>query len=72
MNSMNRELFNELSLLFEKNGFSLFLVGGAVRDFLLKKENNDFDFVSDALPNDIKKFILLKNLVLVKYLFITI
>ena len=56
MNSMNRELFNELSLLFEKNGFSLFLVGGAVRDFLLKKENNDFDFVSDALPNDIKKF----------------
>ena len=36
---MNKELFNELSLVFKKNGFSLFLVGGAIRDFLLKKEN---------------------------------
>ena len=28
-----------LSSIFRENGFSLYLVGGAVRDFLLGKEN---------------------------------
>ncbi len=40
---------------FTKNGFSLYLVGGSVRDFLLKKENHDFDFTTDAEPDDVKR-----------------
>ena len=43
-----------LASIFRENGFSLYLVGGAVRDFLLKKENNDYDFTTDAEPKDIK------------------
>ena len=41
--------------IFRKNGYSLYLVGGAVRDFLLKKENHDYDFTTDAEPMEIKK-----------------
>lgn len=44
-----------LSSIFRENGFSLYLVGGAVRDFLLGKENNDYDFTTDAEPLDVKK-----------------
>lgn len=45
----------ELSTIFKENGFSLYLVGGAVRDFLLEKNNFDFDFTTDATPEDIIK-----------------
>ena len=36
-------------------GFEAFIVGGAVRDLLLKKEPKDFDLVTDATPARIKK-----------------
>ena len=38
---------------FNSAGFSLYLVGGAVRDFLLKKKNDDADFTTDAKPEEI-------------------
>jgi len=36
-------------------GFEAYIVGGAVRDLLLKKEPKDFDLVTDATPARIKK-----------------
>ena len=38
----------ELSSIFRENGFTLYLVGGAVRDYILGKDNNDYDFTTDA------------------------
>ncbi|MFO7729241.1 MAG: polynucleotide adenylyltransferase PcnB [Spirochaetia bacterium] len=37
-------------------GFSAYLVGGAVRDLLIDRYPKDFDIVTDAKPNEIKKF----------------
>jgi tRNA nucleotidyltransferase/poly(A) polymerase len=42
----------DMHKLFNKKGHKLFVVGGAVRDFLLKKTPHDFDLVSDALPDE--------------------
>lgn len=39
--------------LFSQEGKKLYIVGGAVRDFLLNKEPNDFDLVTDAIPNEV-------------------
>lgn len=38
-----------------RNGFKAYLVGGAVRDFLLGKRPKDFDVATDARPGQIKK-----------------
>ena len=46
-----------LESLFNKRGFSLFFVGGSVRDFLLYKEFFDVDLVTDATPKDMKEFL---------------
>lgn len=45
----------ELNDIFTSNGFSLYLVGGAVRDYLLSIENHDYDFTTDATPQEIIK-----------------
>jgi len=42
----------KLHSLFTKNGFDLFIVGGAVRDTLLKKEIKDYDLATNATPED--------------------
>lgn len=39
----------------EKNGFSAYAVGGAVRDSLLGKTPYDFDITTSAEPDDVKK-----------------
>ena len=55
---MNRiDGFKSLSNIFNQNGYKLFLVGGAVRDYLLHNDFSDMDVTSDATPEDIKKFI---------------
>lgn len=41
--------------IFRENGFSLYLVGGAVRDFLLKSKIHDLDFATDAKTDDVKR-----------------
>lgn len=51
------DLFVELASLFKNNGFSLYLVGGTVRDILLKKELTDMDVVTDATPEEMKTFL---------------
>lgn len=37
------------------NGFQAFLVGGCVRDMVMKKQPKDWDITTDALPEDIIK-----------------
>ena len=39
--------------VFRENGFSLYIVGGAVRDWLLGIPNSDYDFCTDALPEQV-------------------
>ena len=38
-----------------ENGFSAYIVGGAVRDLIIGKTPKDFDIVTDATPSRIKK-----------------
>ena len=45
----NDNIFKILNLA-EKNNFNIWIVGGALRDFFLKKNINDFDFVYDIQP----------------------
>ena len=49
--------FQTLNKLFQDNGFSLYMVGGTVRDYLLGLPLDDMDVVTDAKPEDIQKFL---------------
>ena len=49
--------FQSLAELFESQGFSLYLVGGTVRDYLLGYALEDMDAVSDATPSQIIEFL---------------
>ena len=49
--------FLNLSKLFEERGFSLYLVGGTVRDYLLKIPLTDMDAVTDATPEEMAIFL---------------
>ncbi|MBL7159394.1 HD domain-containing protein [Candidatus Microgenomates bacterium] len=40
---------------FQKSGFEIYLVGGAVRDLLMKKKIHDCDFTTNAKPEEIQK-----------------
>ena len=51
------ERFAKYARLFEENGFHLYMVGGTSRDYLLGLPYTDFDFVTDATPEDEKKFL---------------
>ena len=44
---------SNLAKVFQQNGHSLFLVGGAVRDELLGVGSHDYDFATDATPNEV-------------------
>ena len=49
--------FQELAGLFNEHGYRLYLVGGTVRDYLLKLPLDDMDAVSDATPEEIVSFL---------------
>lgn len=51
------EIFEILKEKFIKNNFQIFIIGGTSRDFLLKKPINDYDFVTDAKPEEVKKIL---------------
>ena len=48
---------NALRVLYrlKDNGFAGYLVGGCVRDLLLGREPKDFDVVTSATPNEVKR-----------------
>lgn len=45
----------EIITTFIKNNYQLYLVGGCVRDILLEKPIKDWDFTTDATPEDMQK-----------------
>ena len=47
-------LFKELAKLYSSKGFSLYMVGGSVRDYLLNIPLIDMDLVTDATPEEEK------------------
>lgn len=51
------ETFKNIFNLFNSNGFSLHMVGGSVRDYLLGIETDDLDVVSNATPEEMKSFV---------------
>ncbi len=54
---MRDEVFEILKILFNQNGYRLYMVGGTSRDFLLGRDYEDRDFVTDATPEEEKKFL---------------
>lgn len=52
---MTNPLVKNILKTLEKNGFEAYLVGGAVRDYLLGRKTNDFDIATNALPSDLIK-----------------
>ncbi|NBV06825.1 MAG: CCA tRNA nucleotidyltransferase [Proteobacteria bacterium] len=55
-----KKLPQEVKILFKVFGSEIRLVGGCVRDLLLNKKINDFDFATKFLPTEVIK-ILAKN-----------
>ena len=47
----------QLDKLFIKNGHTLRIVGGAVRDLLLGRQPKDIDLATDATPDEMIKFL---------------
>lgn len=45
----------KMNSIFKASGFGAYLVGGAVRDILLKKQANDWDIATDAHPDDVAR-----------------
>jgi putative nucleotidyltransferase with HDIG domain len=45
----------EILKKFEKANFEIYIVGGAVRDLIMKKDSDDWDFTTNATPKQILK-----------------
>lgn len=43
----------DFASIFDAAGFSLYIVGGAVRDWVLRIPNDDYDFTTDATPEEV-------------------
>ena len=54
---MNKNVFDSVALIFNRHGYRLYMVGGATRDYLLDRPILDYDFVSDATPEEMKTFL---------------
>ncbi len=50
---LGHPVVHELSALFQKVEKELYVVGGSVRDALLNQLHEDFDFATDAKPNEV-------------------
>lgn len=57
---MEKAIFQKIYEIFQKEKGEIFLVGGSVRDMLMKKELTDFDFATSFLPQKTKE-VLNKN-----------
>ena len=55
--SMNKTTFLKLATIFNNHGYRLYMVGGTTRDYLLDKDVLDYDFVTDATPDEMKTFL---------------
>lgn len=51
------KLFKQLAELFRSHNYSLYMVGGSSRDYLLSLPLTDMDLVTDATPSEMKAFL---------------
>ena len=49
------ETISRIAKTLKKNGYSAYLVGGCVRDLLINSDPKDWDFTTDAGPEEIEK-----------------
>ena len=61
------DAYLKLAKIFKNKGFNLYLVGGTVRDFLLKKDLTDMDLVTDATPEQMVPFLTNPDTSFIKY-----
>lgn len=54
IDNMKNEILDEINIKLKLINKKAYIVGGAVRDYLLNKEINDIDFVTNALISDLK------------------
>jgi len=54
---MDLKPFLELTTLFAQHGFRLWMIGGTSRDYLLHLAVEDYDFTTDATPEQMKPFL---------------
>jgi tRNA nucleotidyltransferase/poly(A) polymerase len=52
----------QIQQVFKKNGYKLYVVGGAVRDALLGKNPKDYDLATDAIPDKVEEMMAKANL----------
>lgn len=45
----------EIMTIVQKAGFEIYVVGGSVRDMLMKRETYDWDFTTNATPDEIQE-----------------
>ena len=51
----SRAIAKRIVQRLQKNGFLAFLVGGCVRDYLMKLQPKDYDIATSAKPNEVMK-----------------
>lgn len=51
----------EIQKIFKDNGYKLYIVGGAVRDSLLKKSIKDYDLATNAIPDKVEEILQLNG-----------
>lgn len=51
------EIFEYLKKIFNEHNFHLYMIGSTSRDFLMKREIEDYDFVTDATPDEVISFL---------------
>ena len=61
------DAYLKLAKIFKEHGFSLYLAGGTVRDFLLRYPLTDMDVTTDATPIQMLPFLKGANDVFAKY-----
>lgn len=54
---MNIDIFDVLKKIYNENGYRLYMIGSTSRDFLLNREIKDFDFATDATPDESLTFL---------------
>jgi len=54
---LGKKIIKELGEIFSRSGHELYIVGGSVRDALLGRVHDDFDFATDAAPDKIVKLV---------------
>ena len=56
--NISKEYINDIYLIYgtmKKAGYDCYLVGGCIRDMLLNREPKDYDFSTNATPEQVKE-----------------